>query len=112
MAEARPRRTRLGNEDPDETVLLLAGIAAGVDAVNLHVLIRSQGRDQLALAGMGVEPPAMVAALQLLAVEPAAGEWHTAMRAGIVQGEGRPWLIAAEDQGNFEQRGLVQLVRG
>jgi hypothetical protein len=32
------------------------------------------------------------------------------MGAGIVQGEGMPVLIAAEHQGNFEQRGFMQAI--
>ena len=31
---------RIRNEDPDEVVLLLAGIAAGIDAIDFQILIR------------------------------------------------------------------------
>ena len=70
--------------------MLLAGIAARVDAIDLQLLIRGKRRNQLALAGVSVELPAVVAALDLLAVEGSVGKRHAAMRAGIVQGEGRP----------------------
>src|ERR1700674_280437 len=87
----------IGNEDPDEVVALFAGIAAGVDAVDFQSLIGDERRDQFALAGVGVECPAVVAAFDLLAVEVSAGKRHAAMRAGIAQGEGLAWSVASND---------------
>ena len=49
--------------------MLFAGIAAGVDAVDLQLLIRSEGRNQLALAGVSIKPPAVIAAFHLLPIE-------------------------------------------
>src|SRR3981189_786039 len=93
----------IGNEDPDEVVALFAGIAAGVDAVDLQRLLGDERRDQLALAGMGVESPAVVGTFDLLAVEVSEGKRHAAMRAGVAQGKGLAWLVASNYQWLFEQ---------
>src|ERR1019366_9831938 len=77
----------IGDEDPEEVVALFAEITAGVDAVDFQSLIGDERRDQLALAGMGVESPAVVRAFDLLAVELPAGKRHAAMRAGVAQGK-------------------------
>ena len=87
FGEARSRGFGLRNEHPDIPIALLAGVAAGVDAVDFQILIGSQRRNHLALAGVGVEPPAVVAALHLLAVELAAGKRHAPVRAGVMQGK-------------------------
>jgi hypothetical protein len=54
-------------------------------------------RDQLALAGVGVESPAVVRAFDLLAVETSAGKRHAAMRAGVAQGEGLALPVASDN---------------
>jgi hypothetical protein len=77
----------VGDKHPHEVVSLLARIAAGVDAVDLQILIGDERRDQFALAGVGVESPAVVRAFNLLAVELPAGKRHAAMRAGVAQGK-------------------------
>src|ERR1019366_3144827 len=77
----------IGKKDPNKTVSLFAGITAGIDAVNLQLLIRGERGNQLALAGTGLKAPAMVAALDLLAVKAAARERHAAMGAGVAQSE-------------------------
>src|ERR1035438_612535 len=69
LRKSRAGWAGIGNEDPDEVVALFAGRAAGVDAVDLQSLLGHQGWDQLALAGVDVESPAMVGAFDLLAVE-------------------------------------------
>jgi hypothetical protein len=63
---------RIGNVDPDKIVALFAGITAGVDAINFQILFRDKRRDEFALAGVSVELPAMIRALDLLAVEASA----------------------------------------
>ena len=108
--ESGARRGGIGDVDPDETVLLFAGIAAGVDAIDFQILIGGERGDQLALAVVNVELPAVVSALEIFTVEVAAVERHAAMRAGVAQGEGLALAVAADDQRNFEQRGFVQLV--
>jgi hypothetical protein len=52
----------------------------------------------------------MIAAFQLGAVESPAGEWHTAMRAGVLQGKGSALRVAAEHKGRFEQHSFRKLV--
>ena len=59
---------------------------------------------------MNVELPAVISALEIFAVEAAAVERHAAVRAGVAQGEGLSEAVAADDEGNFEQRGFVELV--
>ena len=95
--ESRAGRCRIGDEDPDETVLLFAGVIAGMDAIDFQVLIGGEGGDELALAVVDVELPAVVSALEILSVEAAAVEWHAAMWAGIAQGERLSEAVAAKD---------------
>src|SRR5580658_929279 len=99
----------IGNEDPNEGVALLARIAAGIDAVDFQSLLGNKRRDPLALAGVSVEPPAVVGAFDLLAVEVSAGKRHAAMRAGIAQSESFALPVASNDERLFEQRGLGEL---
>ena len=95
--ESGAGRGGIVNVDPDETVLLLAGIAAGVDAIDFEILIGGERRDQLALAVVNVELPAMVSALEIFSVEVAAVERHAAVRAGVAEGEGLAHAVAADD---------------
>ena len=55
LGETRARRAGIRYVDPDKTVLLFAGIAAGVDAVDFQVLVSGERGDELALAVVGVE---------------------------------------------------------
>ena len=80
LVNPAPAAAGLGNENPDEAVVFLAGIAAGVNAIDFELLVRSQRRNQLALSGVRVESPAVVAAFDLLAIELTAGKRHAAMR--------------------------------
>ena len=105
-----PGGRRIGDEDPDEIVLLFAGVAAGVDAIDFQILVGGERRDHFALAVVDVELPSVVSALEVLAVEAAAVEGHAAVRAGVAQGEGLSDAVAADDEGNFEQRRFVKLV--
>src|SRR5229473_1561991 len=106
LRESRTSRAWVGNEDPDEIIALFAGIAAGVDAVDLQSLIGDERRNQLALAGVGVEPPPVVGAFDLLAVELSIGKRHTAMRAGVAEGKGLALSVASNNQRLFEQHSL------
>src|SRR6266478_1235538 len=94
LRESGAGRAWVRNEDPDEIVALFAGIAAGVDAVDFQSLLGDKRRDQLALAGVGVESPAVVGAFDLFAVELSTGKRHPAMRAGVAQGKGLALSIA------------------
>src|SRR6185312_13207357 len=107
--ESSAERWRLGNEDPDEVVMLLAGIAAGVDSIDLQLLVCGERRNQPALSGVCIEPPAVIAAFHLLTVEEPVRKRHAAVRAGIVQRESPALVIAADGQRGFEQHGLLQV---
>ena len=87
--------------------MFFAGIAAGVDAIDFEILIGGERRDQLALAVVDVELPAVISALEIFSVEAAAVQRHAAMRAGVAQGEGLSQAVAADDERNFEQRRLI-----
>jgi len=95
LRESGAGRAGIGNEDPEEVVALFAGIAAGVDAVDFQILLGDERRDQFALAGVGVESPAVVGAFDFLAVELSAGKRHAAMRTGVAQGKGLAVLVAS-----------------
>ena len=110
FCKTRPGWRRVGNEDPDEAVPLLARITAGVNAIDFQVLIGGQGWDNSALPGVGVEYPSVIAALNLSAIEAAVGERHAPMGAGIAQGEGVSMRIPPKDEGRFEQHGFLQAV--
>jgi len=103
-------RGRIGNVDPDKVVLLFAVVASGVDAIDFQILIGGERGDELALAVVHVELPSVISALEIFAVEAAAVEGHTAMRAGVAQGEGLAEAVAADDEGDLEQRRFVELV--
>ena len=62
------------------------------------------------MAVVDVEVPAVIAALEILTVESTAVERHAAMRAGVAQGEGLPEAVTADDERNFQQRRLAQLI--
>ena len=65
-----PAGTGFRNEDPYESIVLFAGVAPGIDAIDLQLLICRQRRDQLALAGVRLELPSVITAFDLLSVEP------------------------------------------
>ena len=52
----------------------------------------------------------MVGALEIFSIELAAVQRHAAMGTGVAQGKGMALAIAAYDERNLEQRGLVELV--
>jgi hypothetical protein len=52
----------------------------------------------------------VVAAFHLLAVKPAVGKGHAAMRASIMQGEGQALLIASDGKRSFKQGGFAEPV--
>ena len=107
LGESGSRRWWFGNVDPDEVVMLFAGIAPGIDAVDLQFLIGSEGGDELALASMSIKPPAVVAAFHLLPIENATRKRHATVGAGVMQCE-RPALAVPSDcQGSFEQHGFA-----
>jgi hypothetical protein len=62
------------------------------------------------LAVVRIELPAVVGALDILTVEVAAIQRHSAVRAGIAQGKRPSGAVSAHYQRNFQQRGFVQLI--
>jgi hypothetical protein len=62
------------------------------------------------LAVVNIELPAMIRTLEILAVEASGVEGHPTVRAGIAESKGMSLAIAADNQGNFQQRGLVELI--
>src|SRR5438132_1324504 len=110
FGETGPRLGRLRNEDPDVVVVLLAGKTARVDAVQFELLIRGEGWNVLALTGMGVEFPAMIATFDLLAVEPSIGKRHASVRAGISQGKRTSAPVPPDHERNFQQHVFYELV--
>jgi len=52
----------------------------------------------------------VIGALQVFPVESSAVERHSAMGAGVAQGERMSLAIAADDKRDFEQRRFVQLI--
>jgi hypothetical protein len=57
------------------------------------------------LAGAGLELPAVVFALDLIAIEPAGGKGDAAVRAEVAHGEEGAVALAAEEQGDAEEEG-------
>jgi hypothetical protein len=90
--------------------LLFTSVTAGVDAIDFQILISGERWDQLALAVVNVELPAVVSAFKVLAVEASAVEGHAAVRAGVAQGERLSEAVASNDEGDFEQRRFVKLI--
>jgi len=101
---------RLRHVDPDEAVLLFAGIAACIDAIHSQFLIGGQRRNELALSIVNVKFPPVVRAFEFLPVEFSAVQRHPAVGTGVTQREWMARTIAPDDQRNFKQHGLVQLV--
>ena len=90
--------------------MLLARVAAGVDAIDLQFLIRDERGDELALSGMWVEAPAVVATLELSTVEMAAGQRHAAVWAGILQSKREALRITSQNERDLEEHGFCQVI--
>src|SRR5689334_16823957 len=86
-SKSRTHRARIWNEHPDEAVALFASEVAGVNAINLEVLIGRERGDQAALSRLRVEFPAVIAALDLASIELTAMQRHASVRTGILQRE-------------------------
>jgi hypothetical protein len=110
LGEACALRSGIGDVDPDKTVLLFAGIAAGIDAIELESLIGSERGDEVTLSVVHIELPSVIRAFEILAVELAAVERHTAVGAGVAKSEGVALAITTDDEGKLQQRRLVKLI--
>ena len=91
------------HEHPDVPLLLATGIPRHLDFPEIEVLPGDQRRDADALAG-GIEAPAVITTLDLLAVEGAVTERNAPVGADIAKREGIAGGIAAEHHGLAEQR--------
>jgi hypothetical protein len=106
IGQQRHRRRGVGivaEIDPDVALPLERRIALHLDAGDVELLLRHQRRNGGA-APAAVEAPAVIAALDLAAVEAAAAQRNAAMRADVSEREGRAVIAAAEQQRLAEQR--------
>lgn len=110
LGETCSGRDGIRDVDPYEIVALLAWVTAGVDAVNLESLIGSKRRDRLTLSVVHVELPAVVKALEAFTVKLATVQRHATMGTGIAQSKSMSLTIAADDERDFEQSRLMELV--
>jgi len=104
--EPSARNRALGYENPDVIVVLFAGKVARVNSVDLQVLVRCQRWNQLALSGMRIEFPAVIAALDLPAIKLSTRERHATMGTRVLQSEGASLPITPNDHRDFQQRGF------
>src|SRR5215469_13816767 len=101
------RRGRvLAEEHPNVALYFLYRVAAGVDAVGGKGLAWHK-RGYLGAASVRVEPPAVIAALDLMPVKPAGAQRHATMRAQIAQRESRARRVAP-DQNRRAEHELAQ----
>ena len=107
---SRPR-PRMRHVYPDVAVMLLGRKALRADTSDVEILVGHQRRDLMASSGMAVKLPAVIRALDQLAVEPALGERHSAMRTTVTDNEYSPLLIAAYCQRNSQQHRALKLAR-
>lgn len=101
--------TGIGDENPDETIVLFTGVIPRKDSINSQFLICRKRRNEPALSTMRVEFPTVIAAFDLLPIELPARERHTAVRASVAQSKGTAIRIATNHQRNLQQRGLLDL---
>ena len=94
-----------GDVDPGVAVALGDGEGVGEDLCGLEGVVRGEGGDLFAAAGAGLEAPAVVFALDGVAIEPTGGEWDAAVRAEVAQREERAVAFAAEEQRDVEESG-------
>src|SRR6185312_1044702 len=109
LADIRQHRHRrrgagiLADIDPDVALPLERRIALHLDARDVELLLRHQRRDGGA-APAAVEAPAVIAALDLAAVEAAEAQRDAAMRAYVAEREDGAVAAAAEQQRFAQQR--------
>ena len=89
-------------EHPDVPLHLAAGEAAHLDLADVELLAFDQCRDRRAAAAR-CEAPAVIAALDFLAVEAAVMQRDAPVRADVEQAEDLAVLRTAEQQGLAEQ---------
>ena len=90
--------------DPDIALHLAAGIATHPDPLDIELLSFEQGWNR-GTAPLSIEASAVIAALDLAAIEGAGRQRNTTMRADVAQGEGVTVGVAG-DQDRFAQQCL------
>ena len=101
LREACTLRARIRDEYPYKVVLLFARITSRIDAIDFHRLIGSERGNQLALSVVRIELPAVVGALEILAIKLARVEGHPAMRTGVAESKWMSGAVAADHQRNL-----------
>src|SRR5207302_7855359 len=86
---------RFRHEDPHVSIALLAWIMRSVNLLRAYPRIGSKRRDLHAGAGMHVELPSVIAALEVLSFDSAAGERNAAMRTDVLHRERMAIRIAS-----------------
>src|SRR5262249_14415932 len=107
-AESRALWRRLRHKHPHIVVVFFTGVTPGENPIHFEALVRQQRWDEPPLAGVSIELPAVVAALQIVSFEPSEGERHAAVRASIAKRKALAGAVPAKNQWNFQQCGLVQ----
>src|SRR6516225_2328027 len=91
--------------NPDVAILLFAGKMSGMDFFYVELRIFGKRRDRAAQARLCLEAPAVVVALELIAIEMPKRERHSPMRTTVSQREGATAIVAPDDQRCAEQHG-------
>ena len=100
---------RTGDINPGVAVALFAGKGSGVDARGVEMVVARERRNQLAASAAGFKLPAVVAAGDAIAVEPAFAERNAAMRATVAHRKNAAIAAAAQHQRKSEQHRRCQL---
>src|SRR6185312_6450166 len=104
----RDRAARFRHEDPDVSVSLFAGIIGGVNLLRLDPRILGERRNLRTSAGVYVESPAVIAALEVLSLDPTAGKGNAAVRTNVLHGEGSVIGVTPENERLAQEHRLDQ----
>src|SRR5436309_15426055 len=92
------RTARFGHKNPHISVPFCARIVRSVDLFRLYLGVRSERRDLCTRAGMHIELPSVVAAFEVLTLNPAAGKGNSAVWTDVLHGESMAVSIASKHQ--------------
>src|SRR6184192_1574394 len=92
------RTARFGHKNPYISVPFLARIVRSVDLFWLYLGVRSERRDLCTRAGVHIELPSVVAAFEVLTLNPAAGKGNSAVWTDVLHGESMAVSIASKHQ--------------
>ena len=96
------------HKDPRVTIAFFAGEAAGKDAINFEFAVGCKRRNLGALTAHGFKFPAVITALQNLAIEFTARERNASVGTIVPHGEEPAGIAAADHQRNSQQHRLVE----